>query len=161
MNCSSALRFASTACSSAESMPASALPSIASTSTSLAGFFAAPTEAASATVFTTFLMLSSVSSRPCRALSVAPETALRKASPCLALASANIEISASWSIPALIMASLRSLHVLAAVDGDVRARHERRLVGSQVDDEAGHLFGLAEPADRDLRQGPCDQIGSP
>ena len=94
-NCCSALRLASTACSSAESMPASALPSIASTSTALAGFRAAPSEAAPAIVLTTFLMLSSVSSRPCSACRVAFATAFLSASPCLALASANIVTSAS------------------------------------------------------------------
>ena len=94
-NCCSALRLASTACSSAESMPASALPSIASTSTALAGLRAAPREAAPATVLTTFLMLSRVSSRPCSACRVALDTDFLSASPCLALASANIVMSAS------------------------------------------------------------------
>src|SRR5678815_4342027 len=119
-----------------------------------------PVEAASATFLTTFLMLSSVSSRPCSARSVASLTALRSASPCLALASANIAISASWSIPALIMGELlvvvgaakASLHVLAAVDGDVRAGHESSLVRSEVVDQARDLLGLAEPTDRDLRE---------
>src|SRR4029079_17864061 len=159
-NCSSALRFASTACRSAESMPPSALPSRPSTSIAGAGLRAIPVDAASATFLTTFLMLSSVSSRPCNARSVASLTALRSASPCLALASANMVISASWSIPALIMrellvvvgAAAASLHVLAAVDRDVRSRQEGRLVRGEVDDQAGDFLGLAEPADRDLRQ---------
>src|SRR5688572_22092638 len=38
----------------------------------------------------------------------------------------------------------RSLHVLAAVDGDVGAGDEGRLFGAEVDDEAGHLLRLAE-----------------
>src|SRR5436190_4388053 len=157
-NCSSALRFASTACSSAESMPPSALPSSASTSIAGVGLRAMPVDADSATFLTTFLMLSSVSSRPWRARSVASLTALRSASPCLAPASANIVISASWSIPALIMESSllssapgeASLHVLAAVDGDVRSGQEGRLVRGEVDDQARDFLGLAEPADRDL-----------
>src|SRR6185369_6591055 len=45
-----------------------------------------------------------------------------------------------------------SLHVLSAVDRDVRARHERRLFGSEVDHEARDFLRLAEPADRYLRQ---------
>src|SRR5258708_9488146 len=44
------------------------------------------------------------------------------------------------------------VHVLAAVDGDVGAGNERRLLGAQVDDEAGDLVGLAQAPDRDLRQ---------
>src|SRR5258708_16411588 len=44
------------------------------------------------------------------------------------------------------------VHVLAAVDGDVGAGNERRLLGAQVDDEAGDLVGLAKAPDRDLRQ---------
>src|SRR6478736_3047474 len=161
-NCSSALRFASTACSSAESMPPSALPSRPSTSIAGAGLRAMPVDAASATFLTTFLMLSSVSSRPCSARSVASLTALRSASPCLLLASANMVIRASWSNPVLFMRELlvvvwrrrpaASLHVLAAVDGDVRSGHEGRLVRSQVDDQAGDFLGLAEASDRDLRQ---------
>src|SRR6478609_7141035 len=123
------------------------------------GLRAMPVDAASATFLTTFLMLSSVSSRPCRARSVASLTAFRSASPCLAPASANIVISASWSIPALIMrellvvvgAGVASLHVLAAVDGDVRSGQEGGLVRGQVDDQPGDFLGLAEPADRDLR----------
>ena len=51
------------------------------------GCCAAPVEVASATVLTTLRMLSSVSSRPCSACKVASPTALRSASPCLALAS--------------------------------------------------------------------------
>src|SRR5215831_18436544 len=45
----------------------------------------------------------------------------------------------------------RSLHVLAAVDGDVRAGDERRLVRAEVDDQSRHLVGLAEATHRDLR----------
>ena len=102
-NWASALRFASTACSSAASIPARACLSMPSRSTPLAGFCAAPVDAAWVTLFTTLRMFSSVSSRPCSAFSVASETALRSASPCFALASANIDISASWSIPDFIM----------------------------------------------------------
>src|SRR6478609_4191718 len=104
------------------------------------GLRAMPVDAASVMVLTTFLMLSSVSSRPCSARSVASLTALRTAAPCLALASANIVIRASWSNPALIMRELlvvvgadaASLHVLAAVDGDVGSGQERRLVRGEV-----------------------------
>src|SRR5436305_13166857 len=44
------------------------------------------------------------------------------------------------------------IHVLAAVDRDVGASNERRLLGAEVDDQAGHLVGLAETSDRNLRQ---------
>src|SRR5664279_725909 len=151
MNCSSALRLASTAWSNAESMPARALPSMASTSIALDGFFAAPAVAAPATVLTTLRMLSRVSSRPCKALRVALATAVRSASPCLTLASSNIAMSASWSMPAFIM-SWSSLHVLSAVDGDVGARDKCGLLRGQIDDEAGNLLGLAESTHRNLRQ---------
>ena len=102
-NCCSAFWFACTACNRAASMPANALPSMASISTGPAGFNAAPAELAWVTVLSTLRMFSSVSSRPCKAFSVASLTALRKASPCLAVASENMVMSASWSIPALIM----------------------------------------------------------
>ena len=45
----------------------------------------------------------------------------------------------------------RSLHVLTAVDGDVGAGDERRLVGAEIDDQARDLLRLAEAAHRDLR----------
>src|SRR5450755_436358 len=169
-NWASALRFASTACSSAASMPANALLSKPSTSIALAGFCAAPAEVACVTLLTTLRMLASVNSRPCSAFRVASATALRIASPCLALACANIAMRASWSIPDFIMAipclseggcratrgagrtTGGSLHVLAAVDGDVGACQERRLLGGQIDDQARHFLGLAQATDRDLRQ---------
>jgi len=44
-----------------------------------------------------------VSSRPWSAFSVASATALRSASPCLTLASENMAINASWSMPDLNM----------------------------------------------------------
>src|SRR5579872_6608518 len=44
------------------------------------------------------------------------------------------------------------LHMLTAVDGDVGARHEGSFFGGQVDDQPGDFLGLAEPADRDVRQ---------
>ena len=87
-------------------MPSKALRSMASTSTALAGFFSAPAEVAWVTDLITLRTLSSVSSRPCSAFSVASATALRSFSPCLAEASANMSMRASWSMPDLIMGSL-------------------------------------------------------
>src|SRR5258708_7815100 len=120
-------------------MPAKAFVSIASTSTGLDTFRAAPVVVALVTVLITFLMFSIVSSRPCSALSVASATALRRASPCLAVAAENMLMSASWSIPDLIILgsscgcsrasplALLLLHVLSAVDRDVGAGQERGL----------------------------------
>ena len=76
-------------------MPSKDLRSRASTSTALAGFFAAPAEVAWVTVLITLRTLSSVSSRPCSAFSVASATALRSLSPCLVEACANMSMSAS------------------------------------------------------------------
>src|SRR6266436_4405812 len=44
------------------------------------------------------------------------------------------------------------LHVLAAIDRDIGAGHERRPVRAQVDDKTCNFFGLAEASERDLRQ---------
>jgi len=44
------------------------------------------------------------------------------------------------------------LHVLAAIDRDIGAGHERRPVRAQVDDKTANFFGLAEASERDLRQ---------
>src|SRR3954464_8890007 len=44
------------------------------------------------------------------------------------------------------------IHVLATIDRDVGAGDERRLLRAKVDDQAGDFVGLAEPAERDLRQ---------
>src|SRR5205814_2833093 len=44
------------------------------------------------------------------------------------------------------------IHVLAAVDGNVRAGDERGFLRAQIDNQAGDLRGLAEPPERDLRQ---------
>jgi hypothetical protein len=44
------------------------------------------------------------------------------------------------------------LHVLAAIDRDMGAGHERRPVRAQVDDKTCNFFGLAEASERDLRQ---------
>jgi hypothetical protein len=44
------------------------------------------------------------------------------------------------------------LHVLAAIDRDIGAGHERRSVRAQVDDKICNFFGLAEASERDLRQ---------
>ncbi len=45
-----------------------------------------------------------------------------------------------------------SLHMLTAVDGNVGAGYEGGLLGGQVNDQPGDFLGLAEPADRDVRQ---------
>mgnify|MGYP006920644163 CR=1 FL=1 len=44
------------------------------------------------------------------------------------------------------------MHVLAAIDRDIGAGHERRPVRAQVDDKTCNFFGLAEASERDLRQ---------
>jgi len=44
------------------------------------------------------------------------------------------------------------LHVLAAIDRDIGAGHERRPVRAQVDYKTCNFFGLAEASERDLRQ---------
>ena len=42
--------------------------------------------------------------------------------------------------------------MLAAIDRDIGAGHERRPVRAQVDDKTCNFFGLAEASERDLRQ---------
>jgi hypothetical protein len=42
--------------------------------------------------------------------------------------------------------------VLTAVDGNIGPGHECRFIGSEVGDEAGDFFRLAQAIDRDLRQ---------
>ena len=42
--------------------------------------------------------------------------------------------------------------MLTAVDRDIGPRHEGRLVGREVGDEAGDFFGLAEAAHRNVRK---------
>jgi hypothetical protein len=44
------------------------------------------------------------------------------------------------------------LHVLAAINRDIGAGHERRPVRAQVDDKTCNFFGRAESSERDLRQ---------
>ena len=105
-NCCSATRFASTAFSSASSMPATAWSSSGATSAP-SGFFATPAPAASVTLLSVARMFFSVSSRPCSACSVAWVTAWRSWSDCCAVADSNIEISASASNAGLDMAAPR------------------------------------------------------
>ena len=45
-----------------------------------------------------------------------------------------------------------SLHVLAAVDGDVGTGHEGRLFGAKIDDQAGDLVGRPKAPKRNLRK---------
>src|ERR1700682_2435057 len=45
-----------------------------------------------------------------------------------------------------------SIHMLAAVDADIGAGDERRLVRAKIDDQPGDLVGLAQAPGRYLRQ---------
>jgi hypothetical protein len=54
---------------------------------------------------------------------------------------------------------LRSLSAPAAVDGDVRARDERRLRRTQIDGEPADLLGASPASDRYSREEELRQLG--
>ena len=92
-----AVRLASTAFSSASSMPATAFSSSASGSTPARVLRIAPRLAASETALSAERMFLSVISRPCRACKVACEAASRNCLPPRAEAFWKAAMSASWS----------------------------------------------------------------
>src|ERR1700756_5503358 len=58
---------------------------------------------------------------------------------------------------ATVSESAASMHVLAAIDGDIGTRHETCVVRAQIADKRSDFVRLTEPADRNLRQDLCVQ----